>query len=156
MAELTLEEVKKKLQEKQLDPKIQSETNQVYAILDADDREFPIFARIYQGRNLLQLIAFFPTQPLQKTIPDIARLLHVFNKELDIPGFGIDELSRIVYFRCMIPTPKGKLDPDLFDSFYGSIVSACKTFAQSIDAVGSGVTTFEDLMRKAQEKSKGQ
>lgn len=152
MSEITLEEIKKRLQEKQLDSKIQSETNQVYAILSIDNREFPLFARIYQGRNLLQLIAFFPTQPLQKTIPDLARMLHVFNKELDIPGFGIDELSRIVYFRCMIPTPKAKLDPNVFDSFYGSIVSACKTFAQSVDAVGSGAISFEDLLKKAQEK----
>lgn len=154
MKELTTDEILKRFKNKELTPQLQVETNQVYAFLKVDDREFSLFARIFDGKNLLQLIAFFPKQTSPKSITDTARLLHLFNKELDIPGFGMDEGSKIVFFRCMIPTFQGKLDSEVFDSFYNSLFHACKHFAAPIEAVSSGEISFEDFLKKTVEKQK--
>jgi len=152
MKDLTTEEVLKRFKHKDLTPQIQSETNQVYAFLKINDQEFPLFARIYEGKNLLQLISFFPKQILTKRISDTARLLHHFNKELDLPGFGMDERSKVVFFRCMIPTFQGKLDPEIFNSFYNSLFHACKQFAEVIDAISSGELSMDDFLKKPNKK----
>src|SRR5947209_3111552 len=78
---------------------IQAETNQLYFPIKVSNREFPVFIRIFEDSGLLQQLVFFPCKIDKKMTPDMARLLHMFNKELDLPGFGMDEVAGVVFFR---------------------------------------------------------
>lgn len=151
MTKLSLENIKKFLQSKSLDAQIQQETQQVYVILKIDNVDYPLFVRIYDQGDLVQLLVFLPFQLKKETMPDVARLLHLFNKELDIPGFGMDEASEVAFFRIMMPSLDGEMDEKLFGHFLETIQIACKTFTQPIEAIAAGAVPFEEILKKIQE-----
>ncbi|GAB4229841.1 MAG: YbjN domain-containing protein [Chlamydiales bacterium] len=146
--ELSLENFKKLLLQRELHPEIQRETQQVFAMMPIEGRDYPLFVRIFEESGLVQCIAFFPFEIKKQTFPDVARLLHLFNKELDIPGFGLDEESKVLFFRCMIPSNKGKIEEDLFLAYLNTIHLACSSFTKPIEAVAAGAATFEELIEK--------
>lgn len=150
MIQLTLSNLVDALQKKGIDAKIQEESNQVYFIFKDGQREFPLFMRIYDKGELFQMLAFVSNFKTE-TVNDVARLLHLFNKELDVPGFGMDETIRYTFYRSMIPIQNNTLDPFILDAYINTIQTACKMFAQAIDAVGQGVATFEEVIKKAKE-----
>lgn len=153
MLTLSLDNLQKALTKRKYAANIQTETQQVYVILKLEKREFPLFIRIYQEEDLLQMLAFFPCQVKPDTAADTGRLLHLFNKELDIPGFGMDEMAGVVFFRCMIPSQTLKIPETFLDAFLHTIELACQTFSPTIEAVAAGLVTFDEILKKAQEAS---
>lgn len=153
MAELTTSDLVEILKKKDYDAKIQDETSQVYVILKLAEREFPLFGRVMEGGNLVQLLAFFPCNTKAETVNDTGRLLHMLNKELDIPGFGMDEKAGVVFYRCMVPTIDDQLPDTILDGFLNSIKIVCSTFSPAVEAVALGAATFEELMKNAEEQA---
>lgn len=96
------------LKEMKLDPIWQKETDQIYVLLTIAKREVPIFFGLRGGNTLLQTIAYLPYDLPQKSIGQVARLLHLLNRDIDVPGFGIDEEQRLMFFRCVIPCIEGE------------------------------------------------
>lgn len=156
MITLSLESLNKFLQEKKFAPQIQTETNQIYLIFEINQRQFPLFFRILEGEDLLQLLVFMPCDTKEETNPDVARLLHLINKELDIPGFGMDEISGVIFYRVILHANKKKLDPSLLDAFLQSIQMLSETFFPVIAAVAHGAATFEEVLKKAKEDQENQ
>lgn len=147
---------------------IQNDTQQIFIIFKIEKKEFPLFIRIFDEEDLLQLLVFIPSllQPnenfnavelahsaadiaKQSLLGDVARLLHLLNKELDVPGFGMDEMAGVVFYRLMLPTPKKKIDSDLLLSFLKTIEHVCKMFSAPIEAVSSGKITLDQILEKA-------
>lgn len=151
MSNLNLETIKNFLQSKNLDAQIQKETQQVYVILKIENVDYPLFVRLYEAGDLIQLLVFLPFQLKKETMPDVARLLHLFNKELDIPGFGMDEASEVAFFRIMMPTLESKLDEKLMSSYLDTLQLACKTFTQPIEAIAAGAVSFDNILKKIKE-----
>lgn len=139
------------LQKNNYNAEIQTETKQVFTILQISKKEYPLFLRVFDEGHLLQLLAFIPCPVERKIIPDLARLLHLLNKELDVPGFGMDEIAGAVFYRLMIPTPKKKIESDVLVAFIKTIEHVCKMFANPIEAVSGGHITLDDILAKAQE-----
>lgn len=157
---------------------IQSDTQQVYTIFKINQKEYPLFIRVFDDGHLLQLLVFIPchlepneqialgkkqqatethshkTSSPKGVVGDIARLLHLLNKELDVPGFGMDEMSGVVFYRLMLPTPKKKIEEDLLLAFLKTTEHVCKMFATPIEAVSSGQMTLDEILAKAQEMEK--
>lgn len=149
---------------------IQPDTGQVYTILKIEKKEYPLFLRIFDGGNLLQLLVFIPSylQPYDEskissmaekesqeaTIADIARLLHLFNKELDLPGFGMDEMAGIVFYRLMLPTPKKKVEDEVLAAFLKTMEKVCQMFSVPIEAISSGKMPLNEVLTKAKEMEK--
>jgi hypothetical protein len=150
MLPLTLDNLKQHLVNKKLEPQLQPDTDQVFIIFRIASREFPLFFRIYAGGDLLQMLAFIPCMLKPTAINDLARLLHMLNKELDIPGFGVDEVSGVIFYRIMLPASHHEIDPDVVDTLIQSIRNITETFAPVIAAVASGSATFEDVLKKVQ------
>lgn len=146
---VSLESLQDHLKKKKFEATIQTDTQQVYAPLKLHDTTFPLFVRIYEEQLLVQLITFLPCEVERKTAADLSRLLHLFNKELDIPGFGLDEIAKIVFFRCMVPTVDKKLSTEVLDSYLKAIEFACTTFTPSIEAMASGQVSFDEMINKA-------
>lgn len=148
---LTLENLKAFLSEKGLQPQVQPETQQVFILFKVQNREFPLFFRIYEGGDLLQLLAFIPCTLKPASLNDLCRLLHLFNKELDLPGFGVDEKTGVIFYRFMLPTAERDFAPHVLDALIESTRNITESFAPAIAAVAGGVATFEEVVKRFQE-----
>lgn len=151
------------MKQNKYEAELQKDTNQVYTIFKVQQKEYPLFLRVFDEGHLLQLLVFIPSHltPNEKKggevkagVADLARLLHLLNKELDVPGFGMDEMAGVVFYRVMLPTPKKKVDPDLLLAFLKTVEHVCKMFSTPIEAVSSGQMTLDQILAKAQELEK--
>lgn len=152
MIDLTTEAIFAHLQERNLNPQMQPETQQVYIIQRVQGQDSPLFFRIFDGGHLIQLLAFIPCPLDPSHIGDTARLLHILNKELDIPGFGMDEAASVIFYRFMLPVADKKLDKFLFDAFLKTFEQVCTTFTPIIQAIGSGSASLDDVLKQGKNK----
>jgi len=155
MIELGLDSIKHYLTDKGIGSEMQQETNQLCILLKIGEREYPLFIRIYEGDELLQLLAFLPCNTKADTLDDTARLLHLLNKEIDTPGFGMDEASQVVFYRCMLPVKDKKIDENLFEAYLNATQVACQSFAPVVAAIAYGAMTLEDVLKKTKEQGGG-
>lgn len=156
MQKLTLENVKKFLLEKNYDIKYQKETNQLFLLQNIKGHEFPLFIRVYEEGDLLQMILFIPVVIKPGAEGDLARLLHTLNKEIDIPGFGMDESSNIVFYRVMLPSFNKEIEEDLIAMFMDTLPMVAQSFTPVITTAATGAATYEQIMKKMQELEKSQ
>lgn len=131
------------------DAKLQDETNQVYFVFEHEKKEFPIFFRTLHEAELLQILTFVPCQIKAHKISDVARFLHMLNKELDVPGFCLDEQSSTIFYRLLLPTLKQEFEPEALEAFVNTSQVVCKSFATVIDALANGTITLEEILKKA-------
>jgi hypothetical protein len=151
MIPLTLDSLYDSLTQSQFDVKRQPETNQLYVLFKVLDQEYPIFIRVMDEGELLQLLAFMPVSLDAKTIPDVARLLHLFNKEIDIPGFGMDEKAKVNFYRVILPGIEGEVSGKIIAGYINSIKMITETFYPVIAAVATGQVTYADVLKKANQ-----
>ncbi|MEC7840489.1 MAG: YbjN domain-containing protein [Chlamydiota bacterium] len=130
---------------------LQKETDQIAVILNIDNVQYPLFIRILSEGPVLQLLVFLPCSVIKKTINDLSRLLHLLNKEMDIPGFGMDETAGVVFYRITIPSLNKKIDKMLLDTYLNSMQVICKSFTPVIINVLQGTMTLEAVMQKAKD-----
>ncbi len=133
---------------------LQQETDQVLVTLNISGQEFPMFVRALDEGHLLQLITFIPCQMKPELAPDIARLLLMLNKELDLPGFGMDETAHAMFYRVVLPATDKTIAEKLLKLIISTIQHVCGTFSNPIAAVALGYTKLEDVLKKAQEIKK--
>lgn len=149
MIPLEIEPIRKHLRQKKIDAHFQKETDQLYFLLKIAETEFPVFIRIMEGGELLQLLSFLPCNFKESTLSDTARLLHMLNREMDIPGFGLDENSSVVFYRLMIPAKEKAIDGELLDAYLSAIDMVCHSFAPVIAAVAFGGMTLNEVLKQA-------
>lgn len=154
MIEMTSEALLDFYREQGLEATADRETGQVLFNLSYEQTQCPVFVRIYPEGQLLQLMMFFPMMMQPKSQGDTARLLHFFNKELDIPGFGMDETAGVCFFRCMIPTNEQKISKEILRGYLDTLRTVCQNFFSSIGVITTRAMTFEALMEKAQQRLK--
>ena len=115
-----------------------------------------MFVRLLPGETLVQVLVFFPCNLKPETASGTGRLLHLLNKDLDLPGFGMDEEAKVVFYRLMVPIKDKKLDKELLHAFLDTCQLVCKTFVNAIVGVAYGSITFEQILEKAKEQLKAQ
>lgn len=131
----------------------QKETNQIYFLLSHEEMQFPSFIRPLDGGNLLQIMIFIPVNVQKKGIEHLARFLHMANKELDMPGFGMDEASASVFYRIVIPTLEQNIDDMLFNAYIKTCHDVCVTFCTIIQALSMGALTMEEVLANVKKSS---
>lgn len=151
MIPLKLNSLLKHLKDKHYDVHDQPETNQIYVIFELHKQKFPLFLRIIEESGLLQMLVFMPFNLSQTAVSDTARFLHLLNKELDIPGFGMDEDARVIFYRIMIPAKNKEIETEIFESFVQSMKNVSESFFPVVAAVGQGAATFEEVLKKMKE-----
>lgn len=156
MVPLNTDDILNYLLQEKFPVQIQKETQQIYLINNIDNREFPLFIRIFTGGELLQIISFIPCNVKATAYGDLARLLHFLNKELDIPGFGLDENANLVFYRVMVPSVDKQIIGKHLTKYIRSIEQILKNFAQLIALVAFGAAKFEEIKKqiKPHEPSK--
>jgi hypothetical protein len=135
-----------------LNPAQQKETDQVYVVFKIDGQDFPLFFRIYEGDELLQLLIFFPLQLRAERLNAMARMLHFLNKEIDVPGFGMDESVGLVFHRIMIPVFNKKIDTALMETYLQAVPKICKQFFPAIAGTALSDSSFDEILKKGQRK----
>lgn len=149
MLTLTLNEILKHLKTKGTLVEWQKETDQLCIMFKIAEREYPLFIRIFEGGELLQLLAFLPCTTSTNTYGETARLLHLLNKQVDLPGFGMDEATDTIFYRCMLPVHNKKIDSQILDALLNATEVVCTSFAPIIAAVAYGTVSFEDVIKQA-------
>ena len=140
------------LQAEKLEPILQKESGQVYVVLKINTQDFPVFFRIYEGQELLQILIFFPLQVRKERFDAMARMLHLLNKEIDLPGFGMDEAIGLVFHRVMIPIFDKKIDAHLLRTLFSASPKICEKFFPSIVGTATSDLSFEAIIKKSQVK----
>jgi len=131
----------------------QEESQQLAATLSFHGSDYPMFIRELSDANLLQMIIFIPCTVQEESADDLARLLHMINKELDMPGFCWDEDSRTVFYRLIIPALQKNCDETLFQVYIETTKRVCSMFGTIIQAIAIGAMSLQEMMQKAQELS---
>lgn len=152
MLDLTNDRLLDFLKNEGYNAEIQKETDQIGVLLNVEGSEYVLFLRILPSGPVLQIILFIPCNLKTETLSDTARLLHLLNKELDAPGFGMDETSAVVFYRITIPAVTKKVDRELLKTYLNSIKLICNTFSPVIINVVRGTMSFDAILAKAQEE----
>lgn len=148
MQPLDTDHVQKFLQSLNFEVKYQQETKQLYIILKIEGADFPLFVRVYDEGDLLQLIAFIPCNIKPGTQGDVARLLHQLNKEIDTPGFGMDETSNVIFYRLMLPGMNKQFDEKLLQLYMTALPVIIKSFTPVIVTAAGGHATYDQIIQK--------
>lgn len=149
MINLDLKDIRNHLQNLGIDVQLQQETNQLFFLKKIAKTDYPIFIRIVEESELLQVLAFLPFNLVPKTIADTARILHLLNKELDVPGFGMDETSSTIFYRCMLSVRNQKVDTDLLEAYIKAIEFVCNAFVPIVGSIVQGITSYDEAVKKA-------
>ncbi len=137
MLELNLPTLHKHLK-KSFDAELQKENKQIAIMLKVSEHEVPLFVGILHD-TLVQMIAYLPFEIKENSAGEVGRFLHLLNKQLDLPGFGMDESAGLIFYRAVIPCLKPEVDEELFDAYLRTLQNACQTVLEGIkQAADSG------------------
>ena len=88
----------------------------------------------------------------EKAVSEAARLLHFVNREIDMPGFGMDEKDQLMFYRLVLPCLDKKIDTKLLDLYLVATRVACETFMDAIQLIASGSANFERVVKERKQK----
>jgi hypothetical protein len=129
----------------------QPETKQLLTKFSINGFEYPMFIRQLTGGNLLQVLTFVPCTIENDALFDLSRLLHMINKELDMPGFCCDEESKTVFYRVVVPCVNGQVDEPLFHAYLNVTKHVCEMFGTIVQAIAVKAMSLDEMMSKAKE-----
>jgi hypothetical protein len=148
MLALEIDSLQAHLQEEGYTAHFQAATGQICVDLPLWDGIMPVFIRIYETGDLLQLALILPIQLQAETLSAVSRLLHLLNKEIDLPGFGLDEEKRVAFYRMTIPAFDGEIHPRLLSTLLLSIQSLSQQCIPPIAEVAAGNIELETLLKQ--------
>lgn len=143
---LELDALKDKLSELGYAAKQQSDTAQLVLPIQADDLECPLFFKAMASGGLLQMVTFFPETYEPGVVADLARLLHVINRQLDLPGLGMDEASQTFFYRLMLPAVEDKIEVGSLEAFVKAMKHVCEMFGPTLMAVATGSVKLDAIL----------
>lgn len=129
-------------------PQRQPETHQIYTVLIVNGHSFPLFFKLLEEGNLIQMIAFILPNILPGTLNDLSRFLHLLNKELDLPGFGIDEQAKVSFYRLMLPALDQEVNEELLKIYIKAIEMVLNQSARSIISLSAGEESYGSILKK--------
>lgn len=149
---LDLKKIESALKEAGLNPHFQKETKQLYLVYQWEQLEFPLFIKVGDEKKTLQILVFFPGTIKDKQISDMSRLLHMLNKEIDIPGFGLDEGSALAFYRTVLPAFKEVIPEETLTAYLTAIPVICQTYAGAILGLAKGTLTLDKILKSKPAK----
>lgn len=148
---LTLKSLFDYLNEKKYEPVLQEEQNQVVLNIQIKNVEFPLIVKILDNEELVQFLAFFPANIKEGAEADTARTLHLLNKELDLPGFGMDDVNGLMFFRYVVPFLNQKFETPLLEKLLQAIPNILGSFFPLLYHISQGKMSYHDVYDKYDE-----
>lgn len=143
--ELSQDALLKFLTDNELEPSYSEETGQIYVMMHIKKKEIPVFFKLHQEHGLLQLIAYLPIQIHEHAVSDTARFLHLLNKQIEMPGFGMDEKERLMFYRVVIPCLDNQVEPNLLTMHLNVIGMCSENLMHAIALVASGKKSMKEM-----------
>lgn len=137
--ELILEQVRSWDYEAQF----QKATGQVYLVYKIEDKEYPLFIKAMKESKMLQLLIFEPFKVEDSARGDLARLLHLLNKEMDLPGFGMDEKVGVVFYRCVLLSSEEGIAAKLIKDLLVSMPRIASLFSPIVEPTAAGAISYD-------------
>ena len=94
----------------------------------------------------------FKIQP--SVVSDCSRLLHLINKGSDLPGFGLDETSGLIFYRSDLFV-SNEQDTAIIESMLGMALFQIDLFVPFIKSVGSGEKTLHVALEELFKEKEG-
>lgn len=132
----------------------QKETGQLVMIFKAEPVEYPVFLRIIQRDALLHIVMFLPCKVEEKTLSDTLLLLNFFNREIEIPGFCYDDISKLIFYRIVLPTIDYSIVSMLIEKIFKVFPSIANTLTPITQLVCNGTKTYNDIKKDFNKTSK--
>lgn len=82
---------------------------------------------------------------------DVNSLFAFLNRMLELPGFELDEMNDLLFFRYVLLTSKEKVDALLLKGIIGLILMHVEIFSKPIEHVATGDNTFNDVLENVLE-----
>jgi hypothetical protein len=101
----------------------------------------------------MQVITFVPCTVEIDSSDDLGKLLHMINKELDMPGFCYDDDSKTVFYRLVVPCLNQKVDEELFHAYVNTSKQVCTMFGTIVQAIAVKAMSLKEMLDKAKELS---
>lgn len=155
MVKLTNQDLLKHLEEKQLKPQLQTETGQIVMAFRLNNKDFPIFLRIAEDEDFLQVLSFLPTKIKEGQHSAIARFLHHVNNQVNLPGFSMDDQQDLVFYRIILPCPDRVVNEAMLEKFLGAIFNVSNTFFPIVSSLAEATIPYKDAMKKLRELRPG-
>lgn len=150
MIQLDTESVMHHLKQLGYAPTYQEETKQIYILIKQEKLEFPLFFKIDPDKTSLQMVLFFPMK-VKNNWGDIARYLHYLNKEIDLPGFGMDETMGVIFYRATLLAEDGACSNQQFEGLLISIPRLASLFLPPIALLVQGSATYDVVTKRTRE-----
>ncbi len=133
------------------DVQTDAETQQHYFMFSLANLEVPFFVKVDKDNILLQLVSYLPFQVAKDGAPTLARALHVFNRQMEVPGFGMEETEGTVFYRLVYPCPSKQIDEATTRLLIHAAALAIETFLLTLKAMEEQEITMEQIA--TQERS---
>lgn len=137
-----------------LNPMLERDSGLTYINFSANGHDMPLFFVIRNEGNVLQLISYFPYQLPSNQVASTARLLHLLNRDLDVPGFGMDEEQSLIFYRLVLPCFNKQVDSMLLRTYIDTIKIVCDSFSHAIGLISSGNMDLDVLKQQIKEEYK--
>lgn len=135
-----------------LNPHLEKESGLTYINIQANGHDIPLFFVIRNEGEVLQMISYFSYQLLD--VSATARLLHLLNRDLDIPGFGMDEEQGLIFYRLVIPCFDKEMDGILLRIYIDTIKVVCDSFSHAIGLISSGSMNLDTIKQQIKKEAK--
>lgn len=89
------------------------------------------------------------------TSNEINSLLAFLNRMLELPGFEFDEFNSRIFYRHVMLTARKDIEKPLIMGIMGVIRMLLDLFSETIEQVGEGKQTFEDLLGEVIKAAEG-
>lgn len=149
---LTQNNLSKFLQKSGLNPLLERESGLTYINIQAEEIELPLFFVIRNEGEILQMICYFPYQLNRNHTAPTARLLHLLNRDLDTPGFGMDEEQGLIFYRIVVPCLQGEINELLLRIYIDTIKLVCDSFTNAIGLISSGNMDLDEIKKQAKQE----
>lgn len=150
MIKLTAQEVFSYLKQVGYNPEIQKDSGQILINMSIKNQNIPLFIGLLGENNLLQMLSYLPYKLQSEHLDKIARLLHVFNRKIDLPGFGMDEEYKFLFYRAVFPLITQEASREMLNFYILAIRVTLESFMEGIGAVLSGELSFQEALNKLQ------
>lgn len=104
---------------------------------------------------LVQFRYQFPFKITPGTASEVSSLLLFLNHLLELPGLELSELEDAIFYRYVLFYGEKRIHTDMFLAIIGVIGLILELFHESIEKLATGELTFNDLLEKVLEISKG-
>ncbi|WP_201456823.1 YbjN domain-containing protein [Chlamydia sp. 17-3921] len=151
--ELNQNNLTKFLRDSNLEPLFEKSSSLTYINILVNDHELPVFFVIRSEGEVLQLVCYFPYQLSETHKEATARLLHLLNRDIDIPGFGMDEEQGLIFYRLVIPCLNKEMSGPLLRIYIDTIKIVCDSFVHAIGLISTGNLNLDEMKRLAREKA---